>query len=100
VTRRKAARSHEWRPGWRCCCPPKTTGPANIIDVPRPIQGFAADVGMTPETFSRGVTQLAEAGILRRLSPPRLQVLDARRLRGIAAGRDDPGHAGPQSDAD
>jgi hypothetical protein len=55
---------------------------------------------MTPETFSRGVTQLAEAGILRRLSPPRLQVLDARRLRGIAAGRDDPGHAGPQSDAD
>jgi CRP-like cAMP-binding protein len=80
--------------------PPEDPGPATIIDVPRPIHDFAADVGMTPETFSRAVTQLAEAGLLRRLSPPRLQVLDPRRLRGMAAGREDPGHAGRQSDRD
>ena len=80
--------------------PAEDPGPTTIIDVPRPIHGFAADVGMTPETFSRAVTQLAEAGLLRRLSAPRLQILDARRLRGIAAGREDPGHAGCQSDRD
>jgi CRP-like cAMP-binding protein len=80
--------------------PAEGSGAATVIDVPRPIHGFAADVGMTPATFSRAVTQLAEAGLLRRLASPRLQVLDARRLRGIAAGRDDPGHDGHQSDAD
>jgi len=55
---------------------------------------------MTPETFARAVTQLAAAGLLRRLSPPRLQVLDARRLRGIAAGRNDLGAPGGKSDGD
>lgn len=80
--------------------PGEDPGPATLIDVPRPIHEFAADVGMTPETFSRAVTQLAKAGLLRRLAPPRLQVLDARRLRGIAAGRDDPGRAGRKSDGD
>jgi CRP/FNR family transcriptional regulator len=80
--------------------PAEDPGPTTLIDVPRPIHDFAADVGMTPETFSRAVTQLAEAGLLRRLSPPRLQVLDARRLRGIAAGRDDPAHDGRKSDGD
>jgi CRP/FNR family cyclic AMP-dependent transcriptional regulator len=80
--------------------PTEEPGPATIIDVPRPIHGFAADVGMTPETFSRAVTQLAEAGLLRRLSPPRLQVLDSRRLRDIAAGRDDPGRGRCKSDRD
>lgn len=59
------------------------------IAVPTPIHQFAADVGMTPETFSRAVTQLVEAGVLHRLSSPRLQVLDVARLRNVAAGRDD-----------
>ena len=58
-----------------------------IIDVPSPIQDFAADVGMTPETFSRAVTQLVESGVLQRLAVPQLQVLDARRLRQIASGQ-------------
>jgi len=80
--------------------PAEDPGPATIIDVPRPIHDFAADVGMTPETFARAVTQLAAAGLLRRLSPPRLQVLDARRLRAIAAGRDDLGAPGRKSDGD
>jgi CRP-like cAMP-binding protein len=75
-------------------------GRATIIDVPRPIHAFAADVGMTPETFSRAITRLVEAGLLRRLSSPRLQVLDARRLRAIAAGRDDLGPARRKSDGD
>lgn len=66
------------------------------IDVPTPIHGFAGDVGMTPETFSRAVTGLVEAGVLHRLASPRLQVLDARRLRSIAAGHDD----AKQTDAD
>ena len=58
-----------------------------IIDVPSPIHDFAADVGMTPETFSRAVTQLVESGVLQRLAVPRLQVLDAKRLQQIASGQ-------------
>ncbi len=58
-----------------------------IIDVPSPIHDFAADVGMTPETFSRAVTQLVESGVLQRLAVPKLQVLDATRLRQIASGQ-------------
>ena len=62
-------------------------GSTTIVDVPSPIHDFAADVGMTPETFSRAVTQLVDAGVLQRLALPKLQVLDARRLRRIAAGQ-------------
>lgn len=62
-----------------------------IIDVPSPIQNFAADVGMAPETFSRAITQLVEAGVLHRLASPRLQVLDVKRLRSIASGWEDSG---------
>ncbi|RLB59982.1 MAG: hypothetical protein DRI34_00215 [Deltaproteobacteria bacterium] len=60
-----------------------------IIDVPSPIHEFAADVGVTPETFSRAVTRLVETGVLKRLARPKLQVLDARRLRQIASGQRD-----------
>jgi CRP/FNR family transcriptional regulator len=62
-------------------------GITTIVDVPSPIHDFAADVGMTPETFSRAVTQLVDAGVLQRLALPKLQVLDVRRLRRIAAGQ-------------
>jgi CRP-like cAMP-binding protein len=58
-----------------------------VIDVPSPIHDFAANVGMSPETFSRAVTQLVESGVLQRLAVPRLQVLDAERLREIASGQ-------------
>ena len=60
-----------------------------VIDVPTPIHDFAADVGMTAETFSRAVTRLVAAGLLHRLSPSRLQVLNAQQLRRIASGQDD-----------
>jgi len=63
------------------------TASTTLIDVPRPIHDFAADVGMTPETFARAVTQLVGAGILHRLASPRVQVLDLPRLRSIASGR-------------
>jgi CRP/FNR family transcriptional regulator len=66
-----------------------SSNPATIIDVPSPIHDFAADVGMTPETFSRAVTQLVESGVLQRLAVPQLQVLDAKRLRQIASGQSD-----------
>lgn len=65
----------------------ESSSPATIIDVPSPIHDFAADVGMTPETFSRAVTQLVESGVLQRLAVPQLQVLDAKRLRQIASGQ-------------
>ncbi|MBW2732697.1 MAG: Crp/Fnr family transcriptional regulator [Deltaproteobacteria bacterium] len=69
--------------------PAGATAAILTVDVPTPIHGFAADVGMTPETFSRAVTGLVEAGVLHRLSSPRLQVLDTRRLWAIASGGDD-----------
>ena len=65
----------------------ETAGITTIVDVPSPVHDFAADVGMTPETFSRAVTQLVDAGVLQRLALPKLQVLDAVRLRRIAAGQ-------------
>jgi len=68
--------------------PAEPKGATMIIDVPSPIHDFAADLGMTPETFSRAVTQLVECKVLHRLAAPRLQVLDTRLLRDIAAGRD------------
>lgn len=67
--------------------PAADSGPTTIIDIPSPIHDFADDVGMTPETFSRAVSQLVEDEVLHRLGAPRLQVLNARRLRDIAAGR-------------
>jgi len=66
--------------------PPGKHRTVEIIDIPHPIHGFATDIGMTPETFSRAVTQLVETGVLHRLAPPRLQVLDPKRLRSIASG--------------
>lgn len=59
-----------------------------VVDVPRPLHAFAADVGMTPETFSRAVTRLVDVGVLHRLAAPRIQVLDLPRLRRAASGKD------------
>ncbi len=67
--------------------PPAPNAPAAIIEVPRPTYAFAEDLGLTPETFSRAVTQLVDAEVLHRLGAQRLQVLDQRRLEDVAAGR-------------
>lgn len=69
-----------------------TDNPTTFIDVPSPLHDFASDMGMTPETFSRAVTRLVDAGVLRRLAIPRLQVLDAGRLLHIASGEPEEYH--------
>jgi len=69
--------------------PESSDSGVTLISVPTPLHAFAADVGTTPETFSRAVTRLVGAGVVHRMSPARLQVLDPDRLRAIGAGRDD-----------
>lgn len=69
--------------------PSHTSTQGTIIAIPSPIQGFAADISMTAETFSRAVTQLVDAGVLHRLASPQLQILDIERLQAIASGRND-----------
>lgn len=67
--------------------PPGDLPRGAIIDIPQPMHDFAADVGLTPETFSRSLTKLVDAGILHRLAPPGIQVLDTQALRAAASGR-------------
>ena len=70
---------------------PGTAGPdgAMLLSLPGSAASFAADLGLTPETFSRAITQLVSLGILHRAGGRRLQILDVealRRLAGLAAG--------------
>ena len=64
---------------------PRASSPT-LVDIPGPLHDFAADVGMTPETFSRALTQLVDKGLLHRLASPRIQVLDVVGLKRIASG--------------
>ncbi|RME26484.1 MAG: Crp/Fnr family transcriptional regulator [Deltaproteobacteria bacterium] len=57
-----------------------------ILDIPRPRYTFAADLGLTPESLSRGLTRLVNAGVLHRLDAARVQVLDLEALERLAAG--------------
>ncbi len=72
---------------------------AKIIDIPQPMHDFAADLGLTPETFSRSLTKLVEAGILHRLAPPGIQILDRTALRAAASGRRVPSGSSSSPDA-
>ncbi len=72
--------------------PAGRAGPLQVIEIPRPGYGFAEEIGVTPETLSRALSRLVEAGVLHRLGPGRLQVLDGKRLKDAAAG--DPGFDG------
>ncbi len=65
---------------------PAQAGPLQVIDIPGPGYVFAEELGVTPETFSRALTRLVEAGVLYRLGPGKLQVLDDDRLKKAAAG--------------
>jgi CRP/FNR family transcriptional regulator len=56
-----------------------------IVSLPVRSGELAHTLGLTPESLSRAITELAARGILHRLGPRRLQVLDAAALR--AAGR-------------
>ena len=66
--------------------PPQVApGGLTVVTLPLPAGELARTAGLTPESLSRAVTELVARGVLRRLGPRRLQVLDPAALR--AAGR-------------
>jgi CRP-like cAMP-binding protein len=66
--------------------PEEASGGLAVIDLPVRAGELAAAIGVAPESFSRAVTKLVASGLLHRLGPRRLQVLDPDRLRAAAAG--------------
>jgi CRP-like cAMP-binding protein len=60
-------------------------GTATIVSLPVPSGEFARALGIAPESFSRAVTDLAEAGVIHRLGRGRFQVLDPLSLRNAAS---------------
>ncbi|MDD5760988.1 MAG: helix-turn-helix domain-containing protein [bacterium] len=63
-------------------------GTTTIVSLPVSSGEFARALGITPESFSRAVTDLAEAGVIHRLGRGRFQVLDPRSLRAAASPAD------------
>ena len=63
-------------------------GPTTIPSLPVSSGEFALALGIVPESFSRAVTDLAEAGLIRRLGRGRFQVLDPRSLRAAESPAD------------
>jgi CRP/FNR family transcriptional regulator len=63
-------------------------GPAEgqlvVVELPVRARDFAHAIGVVPESLSRAVTRLVDAGVLHRLGPRRLQVLDPAALRRAA----------------
>ncbi len=57
-----------------------------VLDIPRPRYAFAADLDLTAESFSRALSRLVKAGVLRRLGGSRVQVLDPAALEAAASG--------------
>lgn len=57
-----------------------------ILALPVRAREFAGAIGVAPESFSRAITKLVEAGVLHRLGPRRFQVLDAVALRSASKG--------------
>jgi CRP/FNR family transcriptional regulator len=55
-----------------------------VVELPVRAREFAAAIGVAPESLSRAVTSLVEAGVLHRLAPRKLQVLDTAALRRAA----------------
>jgi CRP/FNR family transcriptional regulator len=60
-------------------------GTATIVSLPVSSGEFARALGITPESFSRAVTDLAKAGVIHRLGRGRFQVLDPHSLRAAAS---------------
>jgi CRP/FNR family transcriptional regulator len=63
-------------------------GATTIVSLPVSSGEFARALGITPESFSRAVTDLAGAGVIHRLGRGRFQVLDPRSLRATASPAD------------
>lgn len=62
-------------------CPGKNEH-SEIITLPVSSREYAAFIGLTPESFSRGITRLVDLRILHRLGGNSFQVLDTERLYG------------------
>lgn len=58
----------------------RTPGSPVRLDLPVTAQEFAGALGMAPETLSRAISGLVEKGIIRRIRPGHLEVLDLERL--------------------
>jgi len=63
------------------------TGKTNrleIISLPVSSHDYAELTGLTPESFSRGITRLVDMGILHRLRANTFQILDPQRLEKVS----------------
>lgn len=63
---------------------PQGASPLVVVELPVRAREFAAAIGIAPESLSRALTKLVEAGVLHRLGPRKLQVLDTGALRKAA----------------
>lgn len=54
------------------------------VELPVSAHEFAGALGMAPETLSRAVSELAATGVVRRVRPGRLEVMDVRALERAA----------------
>jgi CRP-like cAMP-binding protein len=65
--------------------PPDTSpGGTVLVELPVSASDFAAAIGISPETLSRAVSKLAADGMIHRIGPGRLQVLNLERLAQAA----------------
>lgn len=78
---------------------PGSASATALITLPVAASELAAAIGISAESFSRAVTRLARQGLVHRLGPRRLQILDRAGLRALAGGAVAPGGSG-KSDAD
>lgn len=62
---------------------PAKAEPGQLLVIALPVRSseFAEALGIVPESLSRAITKLVEAGVLHRLAPRRFQVLDPDALR-------------------
>ena len=62
---------------------PPDAEPGQLLVIALPVRSseFAEALGIVPESLSRAITKLVEAGVLHRLAPRRFQVLDPDALR-------------------
>jgi CRP/FNR family transcriptional regulator len=56
-----------------------------ILSLQMPSGEFARGLGITPESFSRAITDLVETGVIHRVGRGRFQVLDLQSLRKIGS---------------
>jgi len=63
-------------------------GTTTIVSLPVSSREFARALGIAPESFSRAITGLVEAGTIHRLGRGRFQILDPQSLRAAAFSGD------------